>query len=108
MSDPFGYEHGPEELRALEAELEIIRQEAEPLIEKLAQQLRLTEDDVKALAVFLFGHYLDTTKADDVITLVVRGTVTPYDSALQAVLSAAPRGLQLESLMAHLESARKG
>jgi hypothetical protein len=106
VSDPFGYERGPEDLGTLEADLEIVRQEAEPLIERLAQQLRLSDKDVMALAVLLFGHYLDLTTADDTITLVVKGTVTPYDSALQAMLTGAPRGTQLEALLAHIEASK--
>jgi len=109
VSDSSGQERGPEggDGGALHAEMEAIRQQAQPFVEQLAQQLHITEDDVRALAVILFAQYLDPTNRPDTITLVCTGTVTPYDSALKALIAQSPLRDQLGALMATHDAARE-
>lgn len=114
VDDPFGYEHGPEVEKAqeaaerLERDLERVREEAEPLVAKLAEDLRLSEADVIRLAVVLFGRYLDMTRSRDTVVLVVKGDVAAYDNALQVLVSAEPGGEVFEALLHHLDSEANG
>jgi hypothetical protein len=98
--DPPKGEVGAELAEAsFEQHLANVRREAEPLARRLAEELRLPEDDVRALAIVVLGRYLDMTAAEDTFVLVVRGTVTPYDTALQALVSGAPSGASIEALL---------
>jgi hypothetical protein len=70
-----------------QADLEYFKEQAAPWLEKLTRELNLSEDDVYQLAVVFFGRHLDLTRGPDKVVLVVKGEVTPYDSALQALVA---------------------
>jgi hypothetical protein len=109
VDDPFKYERGPEVESAVEAaerlekSMEYVRAQAEPLVQKLAEDLQLSQGDVIRLAIVLFGRYLDMTRASDTVVLVVKGDVAAYDNAVQVLVSAEPGGEAFEALLAHLE-----
>lgn len=104
--DPFRFERGPEAVdpRRLEQGLERLRERADPLVEKLSEELRLTRDDVMRLAVVLFGQYLDLTRAKDTFVIVVRGTATPYDNALQVLVAGDEGGEDFAELIEQLQA----
>ena len=82
-----GPEYGLEAAARFEADLEYVKREAEPWAERLMRDLKLSEESVYQLAVVFFGRYLDLTRSPDKVVLVVQGEVTPYDSALQALIA---------------------
>lgn len=106
IDDPFGYEKGPEPEDAgrLEKNLETVRKQAEEMLDGLSESLRLPRDDVVRLAVIVFGRYIDMTRAKDALVLVVKGTVTPYQNALEVLVSG-ERGDEFQALLDHIEQA---
>jgi len=80
-------ESGMEAAARFEADLEFVKSEAGPWAERLMKDLKLGRADVFQLAVVFFGRYLDLTRSPDKVVLVVKGDVTPYDSALQALVT---------------------
>lgn len=104
-NDPFGLEKGPEGERSLESALEGMRPAANRFLEELAVSLRLPREDVAALAVVLFAKYLDMAQDDDTIVLVVKGRVTPYDTALEAMCGEIP---SFATVMTYLKKTGSG
>jgi hypothetical protein len=104
-SDPS--EYGPEseaELGArFEKALELVRVSSMPLVERMSEDLKLPTHDVVALAIVFFSRYLQLTQDEDSFVLVVKGTVKPYDSALEALLDSA-RNKQFEPLLDYLKT----
>jgi hypothetical protein len=85
--DAFGAEAGPEAVESLRSELQAINEVFEDELTRLEVELHLEREQVKKIAVFLLGRHLDISRDPDTLVLVVRGTVTPYDSALQVLLA---------------------
>jgi hypothetical protein len=104
-SDPSRFESTPErhDAKKLEAGLERVREMADPLLDQLAIDLRLSRDDVMRLAVLLFGQYLDITRSKDTFVLVVKGDVTAYDNALEVLVAANESDEAFSMLLAHLQ-----
>ncbi len=106
MSDEhMNVERGPEaeDVAKLETALERVRELSTPMLERLAEELRMTQDDVVRLAVVLFGRYLDMTKAKDTFILVVKGSVTAYDTALEALVAGEHGDEPFAALLEHLK-----
>jgi hypothetical protein len=105
-------ERGPEPETRVEVnrlqDLEYVRERAEPLLSQIAVELRMSEDDVARLAVILFGRWLDLSQDPDSVVLVVKGTITPYDSAVQVLVSSGPHGRQFEELITELQMQNEG
>jgi hypothetical protein len=106
IDDPFGYERGPqgEGTERLGENLETVRRQAEEMLDGLSESLRLPRDDVIRLAVVVLGRYIDMTRAKDALVLVVKGTVTPYENALEVLVSG-DRADEFQALLDHLEQA---
>jgi hypothetical protein len=83
----FGPESDIERGDRFEKALEYVRANAWPLIERISEDLKLPANDVVALAIAYFSSYLRLTQDENTFVLVVKGTVTPYDSALEALLA---------------------
>ncbi len=83
----FGPEFEAERADRFEKALENVRANAWSLVEKVSEDLRLPANDVAALAIAYFSWYLKLTQDESTFVLVVKGTVTPYDSALEALLA---------------------
>jgi hypothetical protein len=107
IDDPFGYERGPEpeDAERLEKDLEIVRKQAEEMLDGLSENLRLPRDDILRLAVLVFGRYIDMTRSKDTLVLVVKGTVSPYENALEVLVSGESRGEDFQALFEHIEKA---
>lgn len=105
--DPFGTEREPatRTVEELERDLEVIREQAEPLLERLSEDLQMTRDDVRRLAIVTLSRYLTLTQRDDTFILVVQGTARPYDNALQVLVS--EHG-ELDALISHVTSRAEG
>lgn len=102
MTDP---ERGPEGLEELGQYLEFVRQHFDPELDRIAAALKLPADDVAKLAVILLGQHLDMTNDPDVLVLVIRGSLTPYDTALEALLSNGPGDGRYAGLVGRLNAA---
>lgn len=102
--DPFRLEREPavRSVEELESDLEIIRESAVPLLERLSEDLRLAPDDVRRLAIVTLARYLDFTRRDDTFILVVQGTARAYENALQVLVS---QDGELDALIAHITAA---
>jgi hypothetical protein len=85
-----------------------VRSRIDPLLRQIAVELRMSEDDVARLAVILFGRWLDLSQDPDSVVLVVKGTITPYDSAVQVLVSSGPHGRQFEELITELQMQNEG
>jgi len=99
----FGPETDVERADRFEKALEHVRTNAWPLIERISEDLKLPANDVVALAIAYFSSYLRLTQDENTFVLVVKGTVTPYDSALEALL-ASTHDEQLKPVLDYLKS----
>ena len=104
-SDPIelGPESDIERADRFDKALEHVRSNAWPLIERISEDLKLPANDVVALAIAYFSSYLKLTQDENTFVLVVKGTVTPYDSALEALL-ASTHDEQLKPVLDYLKS----
>src|SRR5207302_642661 len=83
----FSPESEAERADRFEKALEHVRANAWSLVERVSEDLKLSPNDVAALAIAYFSWYLKLTQDENTFVLVVKGTVTPYDSALEALLA---------------------
>lgn len=70
--------------------MDLIRKRMEPDLRKIATQLRMREFDVMCLAVVTLAQQLELTEPSDSLVLLVHGTVTPFNTGLEAMLATAP------------------
>ena len=100
--DPASVEKGPEATANFERSLDVIRRRMGPDLVKLAQELRMTESDVVALAVVMLAEHLELTRSTDSLVLVVQGSVSPFNTALEAML-ASSQTQDYTALVAYLQ-----
>ncbi len=101
MSDP---ERTVETLDDLREYLDYVRQQFDPEVDRIAQLLQLSEEDVAKLAVILLGQQIDITNDPETFVIVVRGSARPYDTALEALLNSGPGDELFAPLLQRLQT----